>query len=41
MTKTFVIENGQEPTEEQFREIEEAKSIQLHLMKIARNYLQR
>lgn len=25
MTKTFIIENGQGPTEEQFREIEEAK----------------
>lgn len=25
MTKTYIIENGQGPTEEQFREIEEAK----------------
>ena len=25
MTRTFIIENGQKPTEEQLREIEEAK----------------
>lgn len=25
MTKTFIIENGQKPTEEQLREVEEAK----------------
>ncbi|MGN0415471.1 MAG: hypothetical protein ACI4FX_08260 [Agathobacter sp.] len=25
MTKTFIIDNGQKPTEEQFREVEEAK----------------
>lgn len=25
MTKTFIIENGQKPTEEQLREVEEAR----------------
>ncbi|MGN0377519.1 MAG: hypothetical protein ACI4ED_07780 [Suilimivivens sp.] len=25
MTKTFIIENGQKPTEEQLKEVEEAK----------------
>ena len=25
MTKTFIIENGQKPTEEQIREVEEAR----------------
>lgn len=25
MTKTFIIESGQKPTEEQFKEVEEAK----------------
>lgn len=37
MIRTFIIENGQRPTEEQLREVEEAKKIQSLLMKIARN----
>lgn len=34
MTKTLIIESGQKPTEEQLKEVEEAKKAQLTLMRI-------
>ena len=34
MTRTLIIESGQKPTEEQLKEIEEAKKAQLTLMRI-------
>lgn len=37
MTRTLVIESGQKPTEEQFKEVEEAKKATLILMRIVRN----
>lgn len=37
MTRTLMIESGQKPTEEQLKEVEEAKKILLTLMGIVRN----
>lgn len=37
MTRTFNIESGQKPTEEQLKEVEEAKKVQLFLMRIVKN----
>ena len=38
MTKTFIIDKGQKPTDEQLQEVIEAKNIQLYLMRIYRSY---
>lgn len=35
MTRTLIIESGQKATEEQLKEVEEAKKAQLTLMRIA------
>ena len=37
MIRTLIIESGQKPTEEQLKEIEEAKKAQLTLMRIVRS----
>ena len=37
MTRTLVIESGQKPTDEQLKEVEEAKKATLILMRIVRN----
>lgn len=40
MTKTLITENGQKPTEEQLKEIEEAKKHPIVFDEIAKNCLQ-
>ena len=34
MTRTLIIESGQKPTEEQLKEVEEAKKAKLAMMRI-------
>ena len=40
MIRTLIIESGQKPTEEQLKEVEEAKKALLILMRIVGNYRQ-
>lgn len=40
MTRTLIIESGQKPTEEQLKEVQEAKKVLLILMRIVKNYHQ-
>ncbi len=40
MTRTLIIESGQKPTEEQLKEVEEAKKVLLNSMRIVENYRQ-
>lgn len=37
MTRSLIIESGQKPTEEQLKEIEEAKKAQLTSIRVMRN----